>query len=388
MLLFVIYIAFISLGLPDSMLGSAWPSMHETLGVPESYAGFLTMLIYTGTIISSALSGWLINRLGTAKLVLLSTALTAVTMYGFSLSTNFAMLCCLALPYGLGGGSIDAALNNYVAANYKPMHMSFLHCFWGIGTVIGPFLMGHVIKQGGIWTQGYSTVATVQLVLTAILLLSISLWRRNKNVSNNEESDERGENSYKLLLYPGVRGAVLAFFLYCAIETSLGLWTVSFMIDAKGIGIVTATKCGMMFFVGITVGRILAGVLSKKYTDGQLILYGMVTASAGLLALALLFGDALFSYSMVVLTGIGCGPVFPCMIHRAPELVGKAHSQTLIGVQMAAASLGSITMPTLFGGIVHCFGTGILPYFSLSVMVLLAVSAGGKALLKQPSSHQ
>lgn len=370
-LLPVIYLAFISLGLPDSMSGSAWPSMHKDFDVPESFAGILTAMIYSGTIVSSIASGLLIRKFGTRNIVFLSVVLSAMTMYGFSLSHDFTTLCCIALPYGLAGGCIDAALNNYVAIHYKPMHMNFLHCFWGIGTIIGPVIMGHLIETGGVWSQAYSTIAMIQAIIAMIILISFPLW---KNVPIEIPDNDRKQEGYSILLKYGVRGTVIAFFLYCAVETSMGLWTVSYMIDVKGTDIATATKSGMLFFVGITAGRIIAGILADRFSDVALISSGIVILISSLSMLIFSEGGNLFPYILIVSAGIGCGPIYPCMLHRAPDIVGVKNSSLLIGTQMASASLGSITFPALAGYVIHLSDMSLFPALCIVLAIAMAAS--------------
>lgn len=372
MLLPVIYIAFISLGLPDSMLGSAWPSIQRSIGVPESYAGLITALIYTGTIISSMSSGWITARLGTRCVVFYSILLTAATMYGFSTAETFTALCLLAMPYGLGGGAIDAALNNYVALHYKPAHMNFLHCFWGIGTITGPLVMGSFIESGGTWSEGYRAIAIIQAGIAVITFASFPLCK-NDSVHDNSGSSVAQPHGY-LLKQPYTKNAMAAFFLYCAAESTLGLWTVSYMIDVKSIGLATATALGMMFYAGITAGRIIAGLLADRLSDTCLIKSGTILVIASLACLMLSQDNSAVAYAMIFATGVGCGPIFPCMLHRTPQIVGKNNSQTLIGAQIAAASLGSISVPALFGVTAGIFGMVSLPLFCIVLVAGMAVA--------------
>ena len=372
-LLVIIYIAFVSLGLPDSVLGAAWPSMHQTLQVPEGYAGLITLLIYTGTTISSMATGWLNQRLGTGKVILFSVMLTAITMYGFSISDHFLQLCAWALPYGLGGGCIDATLNNYIVLYYKPRHTSFLHCFWGLGTIISPLIMGAFLERGGMWMQGYQAIAIFQMVLTGILFLSLPLWKKTEEAETITEQEAETETLPLMALFRtrGVKASVAAFFCYTSIETSIGLWASSFLIDARGIDIVTATRCSMLFFIGIMSGRIISGFISERFGDLPLIRWGIALSAVSSVLLLLPSGSSILPFSALILMGIGCGPIFPCMIHHSPCLVGTANSQTLIGMQLAAASAGSILMPALFGVIVQHLHIGVLPLYALLFSFLL-----------------
>lgn len=369
LLLILIYIAFISLGLPDSVLGAAWPSMYRTFGVPEGSAGIITMLMYSGTMISSIASDWIIRKLGTGKVLVLSVAVTAITMLGFSMAGSFNVLCLIALPYGLGGGCVDASLNNYVATHYKARHMSFLHCFWGVGTIISPLIMGSFIENGGVWTQGYRAIACFQFILVAVLMLSIPLWKKESN-QNPKESTPLSFN--KLMRIPGVKASLAAFFSYCALETTMGLWTSTYLSEVKGIDLVTATKCGMLFYIGIVSGRFISGIVAEKLGDMKMIIIGITLTISSLCALLIPGTDGPLLYSMIILAGIGCGPIYPAMVHHSPEIAGHAGSQMLIGLQLATASAGSIIIPALFGIIVNNLSVAFMPCFSLIFALLLS----------------
>lgn len=362
LLLILIYIAFISLGLPDSVLGAAWPSMYRSFGVPEGSAGIITMLMYSGTMISSMASDWIIRKLGTGYVLVLSVALTAITMLGFSMAENFTMLCLIALPYGLGGGCVDASLNNYVATHYKARHMNFLHCFWGIGTIISPLVMGAFIENGGVWTQGYRAIAIFQFILVAVLLFSVPLWKRESNDHQEEKSPVSFRN---LISMPGVKASLTAFFSYCALETTMGLWTSTYLSEIKGIDLAMATKCGMLFYIGIASGRFISGLISEKLGDVKLIGIGISVTILSLCALLIPGTGGPMLYSLIILAGMGCGPIFPSMVHHSPEISGPDGSQMLIGFQLAMASAGSITIPALFGIIVNRISIALMPCFSL-----------------------
>lgn len=371
LLLILIYIAFISLGLPDSVLGAAWPSMYRSFGVPEGSAGIITMLMYSGTMISSMASDWVIRKLGTGYVLVLSVALTAITMLGFSMAENFTMLCLIALPYGLGGGCVDASLNNYVATHYKARHMNFLHCFWGIGTIISPLVMGAFIENGGVWTQGYRAIAIFQFILVAVLLFSVPLWKRE----SNDHQEERSPVSFRnLISMPGVKASLTAFFSYCALETTMGLWTSTYLSEVKGIDLAMATKCGMLFYIGIASGRFISGLISEKLGDMKLIGIGISVTILSLCALLIPGTGGPMLYALIILAGMGCGPIFPSMVHNSPEISGSDGSQMLIGFQLAMASAGSITIPALFGIIVNRISIALMPCFSLIfALILLAM---------------
>lgn len=370
-LLILIYIAFISLGLPDSVLGAAWPSMFRTFNVPEGSAGIITMLIYSGTMISSIASDRIIRKLGTGYVLVLSVALTAITMFGFSIAGSFTTLCLLALPYGLGGGCVDASLNNYVATHYKSNHMNFLHCFWGIGTIISPLIMGSFIENGGVWTQGYRAIAYFQFILVAVLLFSIPLWKRDNN--NNEDQKEQPVSFKELIKIPGVKASLTAFFCYCAIETTMGLWTTTYLSTIKGVDLVFATKCGMLFYIGIALGRFLSGIVSERLGDIKLIITGATITILSLSALIIPGIEGILLYSLIIVAGMGCGPIFPSMVHYSPAICGNNGAQLLIGCQLAMASAGSIIIPALFGIIVNTISISLMPYFCLMFAAILAI---------------
>lgn len=370
LLLILIYIAFISLGLPDSVLGAAWPSMYRTFGVPEGSAGIITMLMYSGTMISSIASDWIIRKLGTGKVLVISVAVTAITMLGFSMAGSFTVLCLIALPYGLGGGCVDASLNNYVATHYKARHMNFLHCFWGIGTIISPLIMGTFIENGGVWTQGYRAIAFFQFALVAVLMFSIPLWKKTADKSTETSSPL---SFRKLMRIPGVKASLAAFFCYCALETTMGLWTSTYLSEVKGVDLILATKCGMLFYIGIATGRLVSGMISEWLGDKQLIYTGTAITMLSLFALTLLPSNGPMLYLLIVLAGIGCGPIYPGMVHHSPEISGPEGSQMLIGFQLALSSAGSIMVPALFGIIVNNLSVALMPGFCLIFAFIMLI---------------
>jgi fucose permease len=370
LLLILIYIAFISLGLPDSVLGAAWPSMYRTFGVPEGSAGIITMLMYSGTMISSIASDWIIRKLGTGKVLVISVAVTAITMLGFSMAGSFTVLCLIALPYGLGGGCVDASLNNYVATHYKARHMNFLHCFWGIGTIISPLIMGAFIENGGVWTQGYRAIAFFQFALVAVLMFSIPLWKKTADKSTETSSPL---SFRKLMRIPGVKASLAAFFCYCALETTMGLWTSTYLSEVKGVDLILATKCGMLFYIGIATGRLVSGMISEWLGDKQLIYTGTAITMLSLFALTLLPSNGPMLYLLIVLAGIGCGPIYPGMVHHSPEISGPEGSQMLIGFQLALSSAGSIMVPALFGIIVNNLSVALMPGFCMIFAFIMLI---------------
>ena len=373
LLLAIIYLSFISLGLPDALLGSAWPVMYGELAVPVSYAGMISMIIAVGTIISSLLSDWLACKLGTGKVTAISVAMTAAALFGFSTCSAFWMLCLWAIPYGLGAGSVDASLNNYVALHYASRHMSWLHCMWGVGASVGPYIMGFVLSGGGHWTGGYRCIGILQIILTAILFLSLPLWKSRKDAAGEDEKAEaKPLTPGQILQIPGAKEIMVTFFCYCAVEQTAGLWASSYLALYKGVPGETAASFASMFFIGITVGRALNGFLTMKLSDTQLIRIGQGIILLGIVAMLLPLGEAV-SLAGLILIGLGCAPIYPCIIHSTPAHFGADKSQALIGVQMASAYIGTCLMPPLFGLIAGHVSIVLLPVYLLAILILMAV---------------
>ena len=371
-LLVIIYISFISLGLPDSLLGSAWPSMYGELGVPVSYAGVVSTIIAAGTIVSSFFSGKVIRKLGTGKVTAISVAMTAVALFGFSVSTEFWMLCVFSIPYGLGAGSVDAALNNFVALHYEARHMSWLHCFWGICATVGPYIMGAYLTGGATWNSGYRMISLLQMGLTAILLFTLPLWKEGKAAGESGEK-QRVLKTGEILKLSGAKAALLSFFCYCALEATCGLWAASYMVMHRGIASETAATWASLFYLGITIGRFLCGFISMKLGDKNMIRLGQGFMAAGVILLLLPGADALV-FAGLIMIGLGCAPVYPCLIHETPENFGADQSQALIGMQMACAYVGTTLMPPLFGLIAQYIHIMWYPVY-LAVFVVLMVLA-------------
>lgn len=369
LLLAIIYVAFISLGLPDALLGSAWPSMHGQLNVPVSYAGIVSMIISAGTIISSLLSDRMTRKLGTGKVTAISVALTALSLLGFSLSRSFILLCVIALPYGLGAGAVDAALNNYVALHYKARHMSWLHCFWGVGATVGPYIMGACLTGGLQWFGGYRIIAILQMVLTAILFLSLPLWNKKEEVEAREEEQE-SIGMLQLFKLPGVKEVLISFFCYCAVEQTTGLWGASYMVIERGMSAEMAAKWASLFYLGITVGRFICGFIAMKLEDKAMIRLGQGIVIAGILLLILPFGNLIMCIGLIMI-GLGCAPIYPSLIHETPSNFGAGLSQALIGMQMAFAYVGTTLMPPLFGALAGITGIKLYPFYLLVITVLM-----------------
>ena len=372
LLLPIIYLAFISLGLPDSLLGSAWPSMYPLLGVPVSYAGILSMIISFGTIVSSLNSDRLTRALGTGKVTVLSVAMTAAALFGFSISTQFWMLCLWAVPYGLGAGSVDAALNNYVALHYESRHMSWLHCMWGIGTMVSPMVMGRVLAGGGPWTAGYRYIALFQIALTAVLFLSLPLWQKRTGEAAEDGTAPQALSLGQVFRLPGAKEVMLCFFCYCALETTAGLWASSYLTLTRGVAADTAASFASLFYIGITAGRAACGFLTLKLSDTQMIRLGQGVLAVGVAAL-LVPGPQLLALAGLVLVGVGCAPIYPSIIHATPDHFGADRSQAVIGIQMASAYVGNLVMPPLFGLLANNITPALFPFYLLVLLVLMVV---------------
>ena len=370
LLLGVIYLAFISLGLPDSLLGSAWPSMYGQLGVPLSYAGVISMIISAGTIVSSLNSDRLTSRFGPGRVTACSVALTALALLGFSVSGQFWMLCLWAVPYGLGAGSVDAALNNYVALHYASRHMSWLHCMWGVGTLVGPNLISYALSGGQGWETGYRTISLLQLALTAVLVFSLPLWKRAAAAGDGEEqAAHQALTLRQAAALPGAKTAVLGFFCYCALEQTAGLWAASYLVLHGGFTAEKAAAMAALFYIGITAGRAACGFITGALGDVRMIRLGQGVILAGVAAMALPFDFAM--QAGFVLVGLGCAPIYPSIIHATPARFGAARSQALIGLQMAGAYVGTLLMPPLFGLIAGRVSASWLPVYLLAILAAM-----------------
>lgn len=388
LLLAIIYLAFISLGLPDALLGSAWPTMYSEFDVPVSYAGIISMIIALGTIISSLQSDRLTRKLGTGKVTAISVAMTAIALLGFSSSHAFWMLCVWAVPYGLGAGSVDAALNNYVALHYESHHMSWLHCMWGVGATVGPYIMGFALSGGKTWNTGYLYIGVLQIVLTAILVFSLPLWKERKTSespgnTNENTTLEKPLTLPQIIKIPGAKEVMLCFFCYCAIEQTAGLWASSYLTLFKGVSAETAARFASMFFIGITVGRAINGFIAMKLQDSQMIRLGQSIIAIGVIVM-LLPGPHIISLSGLILIGLGCAPVYPCIIHSTPAHFGAGRSQALIGVQMASAYVGTCLMPPIFGLIANHISIALFPVYIMALLILMVIM---HELLSKKTAH-
>lgn len=374
LLLLIIYLSFISLGLPDALLGAAWPSMYRELHVSISYAGAISMIIAFGTIISSLQSDRLTRKLGTGKVTAISVAMTAVALFGFSTSHSFVALCLWAIPYGLGAGSVDASLNNYVALHYESKHMSWLHCMWGIGAAAGPYIMGYVLTNGRSWNSGYRVISVLQIILTMILIFSLPLWKNRPEIidDNGQEVSAKALSLREVIRIPGAKEIMICFFCYCALEQTAGLWASSYLSLYKGVSAETAATFASMFYIGITVGRALSGFVTMKLNDVQMIRLGQVLIAVGILIMFLPFGQTLSLVGLIVI-GLGCAPIYPCIIHSTPTHFGADKSQAIIGIQMASAYVGTLLMPPVFGLIANHITVALLPVYLFIILILMFV---------------
>lgn len=365
-LLCLIYIAFISLGLPDSLLGSGWPVIHEDLNVPVSFMGIISMIISGGTIVSSLFSHALTKRLGTRIVTVISVFLTAVALLGFSFSDRFWMLIVFAIPYGLGAGAIDAALNNYVALHYSSKHMSWLHCFWGVGTIVSPFIMSYALANSD-WNNGYRIVGLIQIGIGVLLLATLPVWKVNKKAQTEEQKSIGLLGALKI---KGVPFLLIGFFAYCAAEATAMYWASTYFVEAKGISAEQAALFASLFYIGITVGRFISGFVADKLGDRKMIVIGTCVLACGILALLIPAPPAL-SLAAFVVIGFGCAPIYPCIIHSTPNNFGAENSGAIIGIQMASAYIGSTFIPPLFGLLGNLVGFSVMPVYLLLFVVLM-----------------
>jgi fucose permease len=368
LLLALIYIAFISLGLPDSLLGSGWPAMRADLGVPVSYMGIVSMVISGGTIVSSLFSDSLTRKCGARVVTAVSVLLTAVALLGFSFSGKFWMLIVFAIPYGLGAGAIDAALNNYVALHYKAKHMSWLHCFWGVGTIVSPFVMSYALATST-WHNGYRIVGFVQLGIAALLLLTLPVWKVNQNAAAETQKKIGLPAAVKIR---GVPFLLIGFFAYCAAEATTMGWASTYFAEVKGVSADQAAQYASLFYIGITVSRFLSGFVSEKLGDRKLILTGTAILTCGILLLMIPAASGVAIAGFIVI-GFGCGPIYPCIIHSTPYNFGAENSGAIIGIQMASAYVGSTFMPPLFGLLGNKISFSILPVYIFIFFLLMIV---------------
>lgn len=383
-LLVLIYLAFIGLGLPDSLLGAAWPQLRIDIGAPLSGAGMVSMIVTAGTIVSSLVSARVIRRFGTGKVTAVSTALTAAALLGYAFAPAYWWLCIMAIPLGLGAGAVDAALNNFVALHYKAHHMSWLHCFWGLGATAGPILLSVFLARPQGWRTGIRSIGLLQLALVVVLTVSLPLWRKvtEKNEIGSDATSEPVSNREALRLR-GLPAALLTFFCYCGAELGCGLWASSFLVASRGVAPAQAAGWVSLYYAGITAGRFFSGFAMHRLTCPAMIRLGGLTSLAGCVMLVLPL-PTVFSAVALVLIGLGCAPVYPCMIHETPARFGEANSQTAMGLQMATAYCGSTLMPPLLGLLAQLVSVTVFPWFLMVLFGLMLVASEVAARLTQP----
>lgn len=369
LLLALIYLAFISLGLPDSLLGSGWPVMHNDLNIPISYMGVVSMIISGGTIVSSILSDKLTRKLSTRIVTVGSVFLTVIALFGFSFSNQFWMLIAFGIPYGLGAGAIDAALNNYVAIHYTSKHMSWLHCFWGVGTIVSPFVMSYALTYST-WNTGYRIVAFLQLGIGLLLLVTLPVWKAN---DQSVEDHSKSVGIAGALKIRGVPYLLIGFFAYCAAEATAMYWASTYLVEVKGISVYRAARFASLFYIGLTIGRFLGGFIMNKLGDRKMIILGTFILYGGIILLMIPTGAPIVSFAGFIIIGLGCAPIYPCIIHSTPNNFGPENSGVIIGIQMASAYVGSTFMPPLFGFLGNLISFQILPVY-LAVFVILMIS--------------
>ena len=373
LLLALTYICFISLGLPDSLLGAAWPVMQQQMEVPLSFAGIVSLVICLNTIISSLFSDFFIRKLGIGRIIAISVATTAIALFGFSVSDRYWMLLLWAIPYGLGAGCVDSVLNNYAALHFKSQHMSWLHCMWGVGASISPYIMSFALVRLDDWHNGYLIVAGIQIVLSLFIFMTVPLWKGAPSAEGVEETAQSQPMSVRqILAIPGAVVCFITFFGYCALELTSSLWASSYLVQARGVSPEVASGCASLFYIGLTAGRAINGFLAMKFSDRFLIRLGLGIIFAGILLVFIPF-DAAFACVGFVIVGLGCAPVYPCIIHMTPDHFGKDKSQAIIGIQIAFAYTGFCIMPPLFGLIANHISIGLLPAYLLALLVLIVV---------------
>lgn len=380
-LLIIIYLAFISLILPDSLLGAAWPVMQSDFGAPIETAGYLFMTIAGGTILSSLVSGKVLKRFGTGKVTFVSVLMTACALLGFYFAPSIIWLFLCAIPLGMGAGAVDSGLNDYVATHYKAHHMSWLHCFWGVGATLGPVIMAQYISNQN-WGKGYLTISVLQFILVVILLFTLPLWNKvNSHITINKEPEEPKGVSFKEnvekvrpLQMNGVKLALASFFFYCAVEATVGLWGSSFLVNVKGVTAATAAEWVSFYYVGITIGRLITGFVTFKMSNQMLIRMGQIIALTGAILLVLPL-PSFFSVAGFIVVGLGLAPIFPCMLHETPARFGKKHSQAIMGYQMAVAYTGSTFMPPLFGFIASHTTVALFPICTVIFVIAMVLSS-------------
>ena len=373
LLLVVIYIAFIGLGLPDSLFGTAWPAIYTEFGVPVSLGSIVSFISCFGTLISSLFSPKILNRFGTGKVTAVCTLVTVAALLGNSFAQSFWWLLLMAIPLGLGAGCIDAGLNNYVALHYKASDMNYLHCFYGIGVTVSPYLMSLALSGQNNWRDGYRLAFLIQLAISAVLLLALPLWKRSNEASsleNCKEDNPRTLSMREMAKIPAIRAVWMVFITNCGVEVSTGAWVSTYLVQSNGMALDAAARVVMCYYMGFALGRLVSGLLSAKFTSWQLIKYSEILMTAAVVLMLLPLGS-IAAAIVLFLVGFGCGPVFPNMTHLAPQNFGRDVSQSVIGSQMAAAYVGIMALPPLFGLLAQFVGAWLLPWYLLLLCALM-----------------
>ncbi|MBR3836825.1 MAG: MFS transporter [Clostridia bacterium] len=371
LLLAIIYLSFISLGLPDSLLGSAWPVMSGEIGASLSLAGPVSMIISAGTVFASLFADRLTQRFHTRNVTAFSVLITAVALLGFARVRSYPVLCLLAVPYGLGAGAVDAALNNFVALHYKSRHMNWLHCFWGVGATISPYIMSWAIGSARGWRVGYGSVSLLQFGMALILVLTLPLWKKVPFADPTEESQEGGTLTImQALKMPGVKSSLVAFFSYCALETTAGLWASSFLVKIKGMEAASAAGFASLFYLGITLGRFVSGFVADRVGDKNMIRIGVGLMALGVLMILIPVKSATLALVGLMVAGVGGAPYYPALIHSTPDHFGRENSHAIVGLQMASAYTGSALAPPVFGFLAQGISLTLYPWY-LALFVIL-----------------
>lgn len=373
-LLVLIYIAFISLGLPDSVLGSAWPVMQAELGAPLSLAGYISMVVSAGTVVSSLASNRLITRFGVGRVTAVSVLMTAAGLLGISLAPAAWMLFLCAIPLGLGAGSVDAALNNFVALHYAARHMSWLHCFWGVGATAGPMILSLQLSHGASWRSAYGLISGIQFALALALFLTLPVWRRAKAPAAESGEEQRYLTNREALRLPLVKTALVGFVFFCAVETTSGLWASTYLHQARGLSASEAAMGASMFYGAITAGRLVAGFAASRLSPARLIRIGQCVCLVGA-AMVALPAPSIVGMLGIAVIGLGTSPIYPNMLHETPRRFGARNSQAIVGLEMAFAYIGSTLIPPLFGSLASATTLHLYPWFlAACTLVMLAAS--------------
>ncbi len=392
LLLIVIYVAFIALGIPDSLFGTAWPAIYGEFHLPISYSNFVTIICSCGGLVSGAFSARLINRFGTKWVTAVSVALTAVTLLGCAVAPNFVWFCLLMIPLGIGGGAVDSALNNYVALHFSARHMSFLHCFYGVGITVSPALLSLAITSGGGWRGGYLLATIIQSGITLLTFLSIPLWGKIKwgNSEEPEEEDKGITLSLKeQLRLPGLVGVLGVFIFSCSLEVICGGWGSTYLVEFHGETVDAAARLLLFYYVGMTLGRFLSGVLSKRLREWQLIYTGLSVVGVGVVLVFLGIWSPVLTGVALFFVGMGNGPMYPNFMHLTPQNFGREYSQSAMSAQVTAAYTGIMLTPIIFGTLAQWVGTHIFPYFlGVTVLLLLASIVYTRWKLRVPSQNK